>query len=319
MRQSTPVISAMAAILTAVLLHAAPAQAQATRTWVSGVGDDVNPCSRTAPCKTFAGAISKTAVNGEINCLDPAGYGTVTITKSITIDCRNTHASLLNSGVNAVLIPFDNFTAGGEIRKTVRLRGVTLNGGDTGTAGVRITGTSSAGSEVFIEDVVIDGNYGGIGRGISDERLGGGELTVRNTTVRNVANTAIVINPGAGTGSTRIDAVLDTINVHNANYGISVGSGARVMINRALLTGNTQAGLETEGPFAAPEVNLYNSVSSNNGLGIETTASTVRLSNTEISFNATGISGTTFSHGNNRIIGNTSAGTMPTLLNPAQQ
>ena len=69
-------------------LQAAPVHAQASRTWVSGVGDDANPCSRTAPCKTFAGAISKTAVNGEINCLDPGGFGAVTITKSITIDCR---------------------------------------------------------------------------------------------------------------------------------------------------------------------------------------------------------------------------------------
>src|SRR6188472_3729048 len=72
--------------------------AQATRTWVSGVGDDVNPCSRTAPCKTFAGAISKTAAGGEINCLDPGGFGTLTITKSITIDCTGTFGSTLNSG-----------------------------------------------------------------------------------------------------------------------------------------------------------------------------------------------------------------------------
>jgi hypothetical protein len=62
------------------------AQAQATRTWVSGVGDDANPCSRTAPCKTFAGAISKTAPCGEISVLDPGGFGAVTITKSITIN-----------------------------------------------------------------------------------------------------------------------------------------------------------------------------------------------------------------------------------------
>ena len=55
------------------------AQAQATRTWVSGVGDDANPCSRTAPCKTFAGAISKTATNGEINAIDSGGFGAVTI------------------------------------------------------------------------------------------------------------------------------------------------------------------------------------------------------------------------------------------------
>src|SRR5438552_2281255 len=94
------------------LLAAAPAHAQATRTWVSGVGDDVNPCSRTAPCKTFAGAISKTAVNGEINCLDPGGFGAVTITKSITIDCHEIFASILSSGTNGINIPFDSFGAG---------------------------------------------------------------------------------------------------------------------------------------------------------------------------------------------------------------
>src|ERR1044071_1683124 len=82
---------ALGLLVTAIAVFAvntSPAQAQATRTWVSGVGDDVNPCSRTAPCKTFAGAISKTAAGGEINCIDPGGYGTVTITKSITLDCQ---------------------------------------------------------------------------------------------------------------------------------------------------------------------------------------------------------------------------------------
>jgi len=69
-------------VMSFVFLFAAFAEGQAMRTWVSGVGDDINPCSRTAPCKTFAGAISKTAKNGEINCLDPAGFGAVTITKS---------------------------------------------------------------------------------------------------------------------------------------------------------------------------------------------------------------------------------------------
>src|SRR5438270_4587945 len=77
------------------------AQAQ-TRTWVSGVGDDLNPCSRTAPCKTFAGAISKTAAGGEIDCLDPGGFGGVTITKSITIDCTGTFGSILAAGANGV-------------------------------------------------------------------------------------------------------------------------------------------------------------------------------------------------------------------------
>ena len=80
-----------------------PASAQATRTWVSGVGDDVNPCSRTAPCKTFAGAISKTAPGGEINCLDPAGFGAVTITKSITIECTGTLGGILASSTTGVI------------------------------------------------------------------------------------------------------------------------------------------------------------------------------------------------------------------------
>src|SRR6188508_29762 len=88
----------------ALFLTAAPAQAQATRTWVSGVGDDVNPCSRTAPCKTFAGAISKTAAGGIINCLDPGGFGTVTITKSITISCKHVEGSALSSSTTGIVI-----------------------------------------------------------------------------------------------------------------------------------------------------------------------------------------------------------------------
>src|SRR5688572_33130134 len=77
---------------------------QATRTWVSGVGDDVNPCSRTAPCKTLAGAISKTATGGEISILDPGGFGAVTITKSITIDGGGIIGSILSSGTNGIVV-----------------------------------------------------------------------------------------------------------------------------------------------------------------------------------------------------------------------
>src|SRR6187399_2655191 len=83
--------------LVAFTLGSTAAQAQASRTWVSGVGDDLNPCSRTAPCKTFAGAISKTAAGGEIDCLDAGGFGAVTITKSITMDCGYT-GGILSAG-----------------------------------------------------------------------------------------------------------------------------------------------------------------------------------------------------------------------------
>src|SRR3954471_18235051 len=94
-------------ILGAILalpLYVGSAQAQATRTWVSGVGDDANPCSRTAPCKTFAGAISKTAAKGEINVLDPGGFGAVTITKAITIDGGDHIAGVLASLVNGIIV-----------------------------------------------------------------------------------------------------------------------------------------------------------------------------------------------------------------------
>src|SRR4051795_2215040 len=90
--------------ITAGMLSIAPASAQATRTWVSGVGDDANPCSRTAPCKTFAGAISKTAANGKINCLDPGGFGVVTITKSIEIDCFAFPGGILSSLTNGITV-----------------------------------------------------------------------------------------------------------------------------------------------------------------------------------------------------------------------
>src|SRR5690349_12008044 len=130
-RSGSGAAAKIAALLTAlgcllVLLYAAPAQAQASRTWVSGVGNDANPCSRTAPCKTFAGAISKTAAKGEINCLDPGGYGTVTITKSITIDCSGTFGSILNSGgINGINVN-DSATATPNTADVI-IRGLSIN------------------------------------------------------------------------------------------------------------------------------------------------------------------------------------------------
>src|SRR2546422_11770827 len=118
--------SALVLLIGALCLGmASVAQAQATRTWVSGVGDDVNPCSRTAPCKTFAGAISKTAAGGEIDALDPAGYGAVTITKAITIDGGGGQVAsvLASGGINGI-----NVQAGAS--DVVTLRYLRINGLD---------------------------------------------------------------------------------------------------------------------------------------------------------------------------------------------
>src|SRR3954471_16224270 len=147
---------AIAAGFVVPLMASAPAHAQATRTWVSGVGDDVNPCSRTAPCKTFAGAISKTANNGEIDCLDPGGFGTVTITKSLTIDGTNGSGfgSILAAGTNGVNVN-DSATATPNTI-IVNLRNLSIQGAGTGFDGIRFT----SGKQLHVEHCVISGFRG---------------------------------------------------------------------------------------------------------------------------------------------------------------
>src|SRR4030081_3933567 len=98
----TPLYLQIPIVCASLILGAVTANAQATRTWVSGVGDDANPCSRTAPCKTFAGAISRTAEGGEIDVLDPGGYGALTITKAITINGQSSLGSVLVVGTNGI-------------------------------------------------------------------------------------------------------------------------------------------------------------------------------------------------------------------------
>ena len=137
-------------------------QAQATRTWVSGVGDDLNPCSRTAPCKTFAGAISKTFINGEINCLDPGGFGAVTVTKSITIDCEDTQGSILASGTTGVIINLGAANVN-DPQRSVRLRGLSINGAGssgavgtrTGIRGINVSSSNVTAVHVFLEELII--------------------------------------------------------------------------------------------------------------------------------------------------------------------
>jgi len=286
---------------------ATPAHAQAPRTWVSRVGNDSNPCSTTAPCRTFAAAIAKTLVNGEINCVDAGGFDMVTITKSITIDCHDVFASILNVGANGINILFDNF-APTDTRKTVRLRNLNINGLAAGLIGINITGAVNAeNSAVFIEDCLVDGMSAGARRGISDTRTAG-ELSIANTTVRNIGGIAIVIAPVGD--ARRIEATLDGVRVQNAELGIAIGRPARVLINRSLLSGHTTSGIEANGGV---ELNIDHSTITNNGAGVRAGGGAViRLSNNTIAFNHTGIAGATTSFGNNRISGNTAAGTAPT-------
>lgn len=295
----------------APMLMAAPAQAQATRTWVSGVGDDVNPCSRTAPCKTFAGAISKTAINGEINCIDPGGFGALTITKSITLDCIHVWGSILASNVSGITVNLTTTTTADPLQ-TVRIRGITINGAGscgagcgtrTGLNGINIIKATA----VFVENVVIDGFTQ---QGIRDARTAGGRLVVQDTTIRGAAGAGVqVIATGTGTSVT-----LENVNSNANGFGVAVGSPNKMMVNRSAFTGNVSAGVEAD---AGAQLTVDDSVISNNvGNGVQA-AGTVRLSNNDIAFNGTGITGATLSFGNNRIAGNTAVGTAPTAIGAA--
>jgi hypothetical protein len=288
----------------AVFALSAPAHAQATRTFVSGVGNDADPCSRTAPCKTFAGAISKTFINGEIDCLDPGGYGTLTITKSITIDCTGTLGSVLASGTNGFNINIA--VNANDPFRTVRLRGLTINGtGASGTIGTRtgLKGISiTQAATVILEDLVISDFSQ---QGISDARTTtGGRLVIRNSVIRN--NTASGIGVGGAAPNT---ATIDNVHSINNGFGVSTGNGNNVAIIRSVFSGNTSVGVETD---PGGQVAMDNSLVSGNVIGVQNSGAMV-FSNSEISFNGTGISTASTSFGNNRIFGNTSAGIVPTL------
>jgi hypothetical protein len=314
MTKST-LLSALLGALFVAGLAIVPAQAQATRTWISGVGDDANPCSRTAPCKTFAGAFGKTATYGEINCLDPGGFGALTVTKSITLDCHAVFGSILNPGTNGITVNYDAF-ASTDTQKTVRLRNLNFNGINTGIIGIRIVGSNTSGSAVFIEDCLIDGNFGGTARGISDERSGGGELYVTNTTVRNTGSTGIAIAPASG--STAINASINNVHVQNSFFGMAIGNGVIATVNESVFSGNTSGGIEAD---AGAQLNVDRSVISGNGTGISAVG-TIRVSNSDVSSNIAGMSGTILSFTNNRFTSNGSGGTISpigTTSNPTGQ
>lgn len=288
-----------------ILALATAAQAQATRTWVSGVGDDVNPCSRTAPCKTFAGAISKTAKDGEISVLDPGGYGAVTITKSIYIN--GTHGagygSIIASLVNGVII---NITDVNDVRKAVRLRSLDINGASTGINGVSIL----AATNVWVEDCVIDGFTGnGTTSGIGI-RMGltatSGNLFVSDSRIhKTVTGIRATTTSGFAVASVR------NCNIENNTTGVEAATNGFVTVADSRIASNTGSGLTASASGA--QLNARDNVINNNGTGINAAAgSSVRAMSNLLLNNTTGFGGTTSvisSDGQNRNAGNGTPGT----------
>jgi hypothetical protein len=291
-------IAAVVSMISAVCLFPSVVYAQATRTWVSGVGDDANPCSRTAPCKTFAGAISKTAARGEIDTLDPGGFGGVTITKSITIDGTSGLAGVLVSGTNALVV-----NAGSS--DVVILRNLDINGVGTGLAGILIL----AAGDVRVENCKI---YGFSGRGI-DDRRSSGELFVTNTVVSNNGQTGILALSGGGS---TLNVNLDHVQMHNnGNTGFAITGGTRAMVIHSSATSNTSHGFYAD---SGAVLDLDNSVSFGNvNTGLSAlSGATIRLSNSAVTNNGTGLyaapGANILSYGSNRIAGNSTGNGPPT-------
>ena len=279
-----------------LVLASASANAQGTRSWVSGFGDDANPCTRSAPCKTFSGAMSRTATDGEISVLDPGGYGTLTITRSITINGTNGagYGSILASLATGVNI---NLTDPTDVRRTVRLIALDINGTGNGQHGVRILSTNLGGTSVVIENSRIDGFTG---RGISDERTNGGKLVVSDTAIRHTLDSGIRIAAG---GVNRVDATLTNVRVHNsATAALTVNGGAKAMVSNSVFSGSA-IGLDVEQAGTSATVDA--STVSGNATGIFTNnGAMLRLSNSNVSFNGTGVNGTVNSFSNNRFVEN---------------
>jgi hypothetical protein len=307
------VIGAIA--LTAAVSWAAPASAQATRTWVSGVGDDVNPCSRTAPCKTFAGAISKTAASGEINCLDPGGFGAVTITKAITIDCSGTLAGISAPGTQGIIV-----NAGAT--DIVNIRGLDIDGMGTGTHGIRFL----AGAALYVYDSRIyrfNSTTAGTGNGILFAPTGASELFVINSQI--FANSSTGVGSGievapANGGSARV-VVRDSRIIDNANIGFRLNTSGNATpaslvatLQSVEVSGNAQ-GVIAKAPTATTTATIMvaNSsvVNNDNGVVAAGPGARIRVGNTTITGNATGVvnSGIAVSSfGNNLLAGNSSDG-----------
>ena len=198
------------------------AHAQATRTWVSGVGDDANPCSRTAPCKTFAGAISKTATGGEINVLDPGGFGGVTITKAISI-ISLFEAGVLVSGTNAIII---NTPAAAK----VLLEGLDIEGLGTGLQAVHIISQSK----------------------VTIQRCSIRNFTLNGVNIAGPAGTRVLVvgcfiynNTGGvsvGTaGVANVALVMGTVFDNNSSFATSIANTSTLFVGQSRLLGSPNA------------------------------------------------------------------------------
>ena len=292
-----------------LLVIATSAHAQATRTWVSGVGDDANPCSRTAPCKTFAGAISKTAAKGTISVLDPGGFGTVTITKSITIDGGGIVGSILAAATNGVIV---NAAA----TDVVRLRNISIDGAGSGIDGVRFL----AGGALIIENVRINDFTAD---GVKFQPSADSRLVITDSHISNIVGSAVHSVPGA-VGNAIVS--LHNVRLYDSGFGIKAEDRTKLAVRDSFIGDNVNSGVQAKSTAAAVTVSVDNCQVTNNGpanlssggLKASGAIAVIHAANNLVTGNSNGLSvelgGQVASFGNNNVIFNTNNGSPTSTL-----
>jgi nitrous oxidase accessory protein NosD len=304
------------AVLLTCALSAAAVHAQASYTWVSGTGSDSNPCSRTSPCKTFAGAIPGTASKGRINALDSGafGTGTLTISKSITIDSSDSFAGVLVAGTNGIVIS-------AATTDVVTLRGLTIDGNGTGLDGIQILSAK----EVHIENCTIQGF---VNRGIlANNSSGSVNVYIRNTVIRNNTGAS---SPGGNSGAVLLrptgtgiaSAIIESSHLDQNTFGLRVEANSRATMSDSTASGNATFGVHATSTTTSASIILERVVITNNATGVQAEGSpfaSVRFSDLLATSNSVGLSsvagGQLLSWTNNRVAGNGTNGA-PTSTTP---
>jgi hypothetical protein len=311
--KTTKITSYIVGGLTVAMLMGTSAYAQATRTWVSGVGDDANPCSRTAPCKTFAGAISKTAAGGEIDMLDPGGFGAVTIVKAITINGPAGYGGILNAGTSGVIV-----NAG--VNDVVVLRRIAIQGATTGTNGIRFL----AGAALILDECEIAGSNAGFGIDFSPSGASTLDIIdssiVNNGTIATTTGGGLIVRPTGGTGSAKV--TIENSHFSRNTFGIrgegatAAAAGVRITVNNSEFVNNGFGGVIALTTTASPVTVMLQGVTSasngTNGLNPNGASASITYGSSTVTGNTTGLnpqnSAQLISYGNNQVDNNTTNG-----------
>ena len=284
-------IKRLTSLTAIVFFAAAAANAQATRTWVSGVGDDANPCSRTAPCETFAGAFSKTAAGGEIDVLEPGDFGALTITNAITID----GGGALEAGVRVTSGNAITVNAGSS--DVVALRNLSLQGLRTATAGIRLTSAKA----LHVEHCTMTQFSNGIDL---EPTTNPAQVFISDTISQDNSNAGLL---AIGAATPYLQVSLDNSRFDNNVNGVVAGGNTRFSIRNSAASGNSGVGFLANPDVTPAVVSIAGSTAGNNGTGIQsgggTGAASVRVSGVSLFLNTngfvTGTNGAIASFGNN--------------------